>query len=399
MVPIVSGIIVGQGRDVTGRQGFLLSLTYVLGMASTYTFAGIAVAAGGQHVQAAFQQPWIVMLFAALFVLLAFSMFGFFTVQMPAAIQTRVAALSNRQAAGTLGGVFVMGALSALIVTTCVAPALVGALIVIGQSGNILRGGIALFVMGLGMGTPLLVVGASAGKLLPKAGPWMTMVKQLFGALMLAVAAWMLSRILADRFVLVLWALPAFAAAVVLWRGAGALRAGSVPIRLAAAATGLYTVLLVTGAALGGTDPLSPLPQLSASRHELAFRTIKSVTDLDREVAAAHSAGRPVMLDFYADWCVSCKEMAKYTFSDAKVQSALDRAVLLRADVTRNDEEDQALLKRFGIFGPPTIAFYGADGEERRNFRVVGYMKAPDFASLAQLALTASATTARVGSP
>jgi thioredoxin:protein disulfide reductase len=399
MVPIVSGIIVGQGRHVTARQGFVLSLAYVLGMAATYALAGVAVGAGGQQVQAAFQQPWIILLFAALFVVLALSMFGLFTVQMPGAIQTRIAALSNRQAAGTLGGVFVMGALSALIVTTCVAPALVGALIVIGQSGNMLRGGIALFVMGLGMGTPLLVVGASAGRLLPKAGPWMTMVKQLFGALMLVVAAWMLSRIVADRFMLALWAVPAISAAAVLWSGARGLRAGAIPARLAAVAAGVYAVVLLTGAALGGTDPLAPLPQFGASHRELTFRSIKSVADLDREVAAARAAGRPVMLDFYADWCVSCKEMAKYTFTDTKVQAALDRAVLLRADVTRNDAEDQALLKRFNIFGPPTIAFYGADGEERRNFRVVGYMKAPEFASLAQLAFTAASTTARAGSP
>src|SRR6185312_11386845 len=208
MVPIVSGIIIGDGTNLTARRTFSLSLAYVLGMALTYTAAGIAVAAGGQQVQAAFQQPWVIVLFAALFVVLALSMFGLFTLQMPAAIQTRLATMSNRQSAGSYGGVAIMGALSSLIVTTCVGPALVGALLFIGQSGNMLRGGIALFSMAIGMGVPLLVVGASAGKLLPKAGPWMDLVKRLFGALMLAVAAWVLERIVSDRFSLLLWIVP-----------------------------------------------------------------------------------------------------------------------------------------------------------------------------------------------
>ncbi len=382
MVPIVSGLIVGGGRTVTAARGFALSLTYVIGMALTYTAAGIAAAAGGQHVQAALEQPWIVTAFAALFVLLALSMFGMFTLQMPAVIQTRIAGLSNRQTAGTFGGVLVMGALSALIVTTCVAPALVGALVVIGQSGDMARGGLALFVMGLGMGTPLVVVGASAGKLLPKAGAWMDLVKRLFGALMLAVAAWMLVRIVPERLDLLVWAVPALVAAVALWQGASALRGRVLPVRLAAAAAGLYGLVLIAGAALGGTDPLAPLPRLGAPQQTLNFRTIKSVADLQRAVAQAHADDRPVMLDFYADWCVSCKEMEHDTFTNPTVEAELRRAVLLRADVTRNDSDDQALLEHFGIYGPPTIAFYGPNGEERRELRVVGYMKAAEFASV-----------------
>lgn len=401
MVPIISGIIVGDGRGITAGRGFSLSLVYVVGMALTYTVAGIAVAASGAHVQAALEQPWIVAAFAALFVLLALSMFGLFTLQMPAAIQTRLAGVSGRQSAGTFGGVFVMGALSALIVTTCVAPALVGALVVIGQSGDILRGGIALFVMGLGMGTPLLVVGASAGKLLPKAGAWMDVVKRLFGAVMLAVAVWMLARIVPDRLALLLWAIPALAAAAVLWRGAAVVRGGRLAVRLAGSLAGLYALLLVAGASLGGTDPLAPLPVMGGSRHQPAFRTIKSVGDLEREVTAARSDGHPVMLDFYADWCASCKEMEKYTFTDPGVQRVLGRAVLLRADVTRNDADDQALLAHFHIYGPPTIAFYGSDGIERSSYRVVGFMKAHDFASVARLALArpAPSTTARATLP
>ena len=386
MVPILSGIIAGQGAGVTTRRAFFLSLSYVLGMAFTYTLAGIAAAAAGAQIQAVFQQPWIVTVFALLFILLALSMFGLFTIQMPAVIQTRLADASNRQRAGTFGGVAVMGALSALIVTTCVAPALVATLAVIGQSGDVLRGGLALFAMSLGMGAPLLVVGASAGKLLPKAGPWMDTVKRVFGVLFLLVAAWMLGRILPGRMGLLPWAITAFAATWVCLAAISQTRRKWIP-RTIGAVAGLYGVALLAGAAFGGSDPLAPIPQLSGRHAELPFKTIKSVADLDAEIAAARAAGRPVMLDFYADWCVSCKEMEKYTFSEPAVRAALAKAVLLRADVTANDAEDQALLKHFGIFGPPTIAFYGTDGTERRNFRVVGYMKAQEFAPLAAQAM------------
>jgi thiol:disulfide interchange protein DsbD len=386
MVPILSGIIAGHGPRVTTRRAFALSLTYVLGMSVTYTVAGIAFGAAGQQAQAVFQKPWIVIVFAGLFVLLALSMFGLFTIQMPAAVQTRLASLSNRQSAGTFGGVAVMGGLSALIVTTCVAPPLVATLAVIGQSGALARGGAALFVMSLGMGAPLLVVGASAGKLLPKAGAWMDTVKLLFGVLMLGVAAWMLARIVPERSVLLLWAVPAFAAAVVFWRAL--IKSPSVRwiSRTAAVAASLYGVALVAGAVLGATDPLAPVALHSRPSSSLQFHAIKSVDDLRREVADASKAGKPVMLDFYADWCVSCKEMERDTFSDPAVEAALTHTHLLRADVTANDDQDQALLRHFGIFGPPTIAFYGRNGEERRNFRVVGFMKPEQFAAVTRQA-------------
>jgi thioredoxin:protein disulfide reductase len=388
MVPILAGIIAG-GRNMTTARAFSLSLTYVLGMAFTYTLAGVAGAAAGSEVQALFQQWWVLVLFAALFVVLALSMFGIFTVQMPAAVQTRIAALSNQQSAGTFGGVAIMGALSALIVTTCVGPALVGALLVISQTGQMVRGGAALFAMSIGMGTPLLVVGASAGKLLPKAGPWMDTVKRVFGVLMLGVAVWMLARVVPERVALLLWAVPALTLAWLLWREARGGVGTTWALRGAGVAAGAYALLLAAGAALGGTDPLAPIPTHGGSAHELAFRPIKSVADLDQAVAQARSQGRVVMVDFTADWCTSCKEMERYTFSDPIVQRALGGAELLRANVTADDDEDQALLKHFGIIGPPTIAFYGPDGSERPQYRVVGYMKAEPFAEHARAAFQA----------
>lgn len=389
MVPILSGIIVGGGRQVTSGRGFALSLAYVLGMALTYTVAGIACAAAGRQVQAMFEQWWVIALFAAVFVALGLSMLGLFTLQMPAVVQTRIASLSNRQSGGTLGGVSVMGALSALLVTTCVAPALVGALLVISQTGQLGRGGAALFAMAIGMGTPLLVVGASAGKLLPKAGPWMDLTKQVFGVLMLGLAVWLLSRILPERLTVLLWAVPALLLGwILLWqtrRLAGAVWLA----RLAGIAAVFYGLTLTAGAALGATDPLAPIPALAPKSHGLAFRPVRSLADLEREVSAARAANRSVLLDFSADWCTSCKEMERYTFTDPQVQAALSNTVLLRADVTANDADDQALLKHFGIFGPPTIAFYGSDGRERPDYRVVGYMKAQAFAERTRAALHA----------
>jgi thioredoxin:protein disulfide reductase len=389
MVPILSGIIAGSGGNASSGRAFALSLSYVLGMALTYTAAGVAGAALGKEVQALFQQWWVIALFAAVFVAMALSMFGLFTVQMPVAIQSRIANVSNRQSAGTFGGVAVMGALSALIVTTCVGPALVAALLVISQTGHIARGGAALFAMSIGMGTPLLVVGASAGKLLPKAGSWMEFVKKLFGVMMLAVAAWMLARVVPERIALLLWAVPSLALAWLLWFELRSRSAALWALRAAGVAAGLYGVALATGSALGGTDPLSPIPAFAAKTPTLVFRPIKSVADLDRAVAQARAQGQTVLVDFSADWCTSCKEMDRYTFTDPAVQAALRNTLLLRADVTRNDADDQALLRRFGIFGPPTIAFYGSDGRERAAYRVVGYMKAEAFAARVQAALRA----------
>ncbi len=389
MVPILSGIIAGQGDNVTTARAFTLSLTYVLGMAFTNTLAGIAAAAAGQQIQAMFQQTWIIVLFGLLFVVLAISMFGRFTIQMPSAIQTRLTDVSNRQRAGTYGGVAAMGALSALIVTACVAPPLFATLAVIGQGGDVVRGGAALFAMSIGMGAPLMVIGTSAGKLIPRAGAWMDTVKKFFGVLMLGVAAWMFARVVPERWALLLWAVPAGLGAWLLWTEVRGRSFGTLAMRAAGVLLGLWGLALIAGAGLGGTDPLRPLPAMAGEHRGLEFRRVRSLEELDAEVAAARAAGRPVMLDFYADWCVSCKEMEKYTFTEPAVIAALGNAVLLQADVTANTEADQALLKRFGIFGPPTIAFYGPDGGERGNYRVVGFMKAEAFATLAREAVGA----------
>jgi thioredoxin:protein disulfide reductase len=397
MVPILSGLIVGQGSKITTSRAFLLSLTYVLGMALTYTATGALAALAGKQVQAMFQQTWIIVLFAGLFVAMALSMFGLYTVQMPSFIQTRLTEVSNRQEGGKFGSVAIMGVLSALIVTTCVGPALVSVLVVIGQTGDVARGSAALFVMALGMGAPLLVVGSSAGTLLPRAGAWMDSVKRLFGALMLALAAWMLDRIVPSRWSLLLYAIPAIAAAVVLWgfvppRRTGAPGGVRPSVWLARAASVLvaaYGLALLVGSGRGSDDLLHPLTAKSASAiDEPSFISVSSVADLQREVLAASAAHQAVMLDFYADWCTSCKEMQRYTFTDPQVRTALKTVRLLRADVTANNADDQALLHQFQIYGPPTIAFYDAQGKEHHEFRVVGYMKADEFAALLHQALT-----------
>lgn len=384
MIPILSGIIAGQGEQVTPMRGFLLSLSYVMGMALTYTIAGAVFAAAGQQAQAVFQQPWILGLFALLFVGLALAMFGFYELQLPAALQTRLNGVSGKLSGGKVLSTALMGALSSLVVTACVAPPLVAALAVISQTGDVLRGGLALFSLSIGMGAPLLVVGASAGKLLPRAGAWMETVKQVFGVLFLGVAVWMAERILPARVVMVLWAAVAASTLWVFWprRGWRPFGLGTVARGVLVAAAVLWGGALLVGAGFGGTDPLRPFEGTrfgAAAPQALAFQRIRSVAELDRELAAAKAAGRRVMVDFSAEWCVSCKEMEKYTFRDPAVQAALAPYVLLQADVTANNADDQALLQRFAIFGPPTTAFFGPEGRERTEFRLVGFVAAEPF--------------------
>lgn len=392
MVPILSGIIAGQGDNVTAGRGFALSLSYVMGMAVTYTIGGALAASAGSQLQAAFQEPWLLTLFAALFVGMALSMFGMFELQMPAAVQTRLANLSNNQRTGTFVGTAIIGALSALIVTACVAPPLVATLAVIGQSGDVVRGAGALFALSLGMGSPLLVFGASAGKLLPKAGAWMDTVKASFGVMMLGMAIWMMERVLPGSITLLLWALLVFLTGVFLGafeplpETAPAIRRLGKGIGVMAC---IYGALMLVGVTLGGDDPLEPIPRgillagsaQGLSTGHLAFEPVESVAELQVALTSARAAGSPVLFDFSADWCVSCKEMEKYTFPDADVIAALEPFVLLQADVTDNDADDKELLKYFGSFGPPTIAFFDSAGQEQPAYKLVGYVRAEEFAT------------------
>jgi thiol:disulfide interchange protein DsbD len=401
MVPILSGIIAGEGENVSSSRGFALAFTYVMGMALVYTAAGVAAAAAGLQLQATFIQPWVLILFSGLFVFLAFGMFGAFELQMPSVIQSKLATVSGNQKSGTAVGAFVMGALSALVVTACVAPALIAALTVMAQSGDMLRGGTALFAMSMGMGAPLLAVGAAQGKLLPKAGAWMVAVKGAFGFMFIGLAVWMLSRILPGSVTLALWAALVFMMGVFMG-GLTTLTSDSSAVQKLGKGFGLlailYGLLLFLGALTGGSNPLKPLASVNfgngimvAEQKHLEFQRIKTVDDLDREVAAAAAVGKTAMLDFYADWCVSCIEMEEYTFTDEGVQAALANTVLLQADVTANDDQDQELLQRFGVFGPPTIIFFGTDGQQRHGYEVVGFMKAKDFTDHLQQAFAAPA--------
>ncbi|HEX5788163.1 MAG TPA: protein-disulfide reductase DsbD [Woeseiaceae bacterium] len=396
MVPILSGIIAGEGDNVSPARGLGLAFSYVMGMALVYTALGIAAAMAGAQLQAFFNQPWVLALFAGLFIVLALGMFGLYDLQMPNALQTKLASMSSRQKSGTVIGAFVMGALSSLIVTACVAPALIAALSFMAKTGDVVTGGTALFAMSLGMGAPLLAVGAAQGKLLPKAGPWMVAIKGAFGFMFLGLAVYMLSRVLPGEVTMFLWAALAVLAGVfmgglsTLAHEAGATRKLGKGFGLLAI---FYGLVLFLGALAGGTNPLKPLASLDlggagGGEQHLEFTRIKSVADLDRELAAAASAGKSAMLDFYADWCVSCIEMENYTFIEPEVQAALANTVTLQADVTRNDAEDQALLKRFGIFGPPWIIFFDDDGRKREGYDVVGFMNAEDFAAHVRLAVT-----------
>jgi thiol:disulfide interchange protein DsbD len=395
MIPILSSLIIGQGARVTTRRAFLLSLSYVLAMAVTYTLAGVAAALFGKNLQIAFQNPWILGSISVMFVLLALAMFDVYQFQLPAGWQARLNELSNRQSAGTYIGAAVMGFLSALVVGPCVAAPLAGILLYIGMSGDAVLGGISLFVLSLGMGLPLLIIGTSAGRLLPKAGPWMNTIKAVFGVLMLAVAVWFLDRIVPPAVGLLLWAVLLIGTSVYLgafdrmergvsgwsrlWKGAGLL-------------IFIYGALLLVGAASGGSDPLRPLQgslvaaDKSAAARSLEFESIKGVAGLRQAIAAAK--GRPVMLDFYADWCVDCKIMERRTFSDAQVQAALANVTLLRADVTANDAMDQELLKQFGLFGPPALLFFNRSGDELEQFRLVGYIDPTGFLNHIRSALS-----------
>ena len=383
MIPILSGIIVNHGHAVTHARAFLLSLAYVLGMAVTYALVGIAAGLSGTLLSAALQNAWVLGSFALVFVVLAFSMFGFYELQLPSALQSKLSDSAN-QRGGSFAAIALMGALSALIVGPCVAAPLAGALLYIAQTKDAVLGGAALFSMALGMGAPLLLVGLFSRSFLPKAGPWMEAVKKFFGVLLLGTALWLVSPVLPTWLVMFGWALLLIVPAIYLhaldplpanahgwqrfWKGIG-------------------IVLLLGGAAMllgllgGSRDPLQPLGFLrsaSAAPEHVVFERIRTSAELDAKLA---SATKPVLLDFYADWCVSCKEMEKFTFTDPAVVARMKSFTLLQADVTANNEDDKALLKRFGLFGPPGIIFFKG-GQEVNGLRVVGYQPATQFSGV-----------------
>jgi len=393
MVPILSSVIVGAGRPVTRARGLVLAGAYVIGMAITYAVAGVAAGLSGVMLSAALQNPWVLGAFALVFIALALAMFGFYELQLPVALQRRLADASNRFQGGQLAGVFVMGALSALILGPCVAAPLAGALLYIGQSRDAVLGGSALFTMALGMGVPLLAVGASAGALMPKAGPWMETVKRGFGTLLLGMAIYLVSPFLPVSVQMFLWSALLIVTAIYL-RAIDPLPAGAHGFQRFSKGVGILALIAglayLVGALSGGRDILQPLSGLRVTDpgsvpSETPFARVASGAELDDRIRAA--AGRTVMLDFYADWCVSCKEMERYTFSDERVRARFREMALLQADVTANNAEHAALLKRFRLFGPPGIVFFDREGREIQGLRVIGFQPAERFVAVLDQAL------------
>jgi len=387
MVPILSSIIVGEGNASRGK-GFTLALAYSLGMALVYTSLGVAAGLAGEGLAGALQKPWVLLTFGALLVVLALSMFDVYQLQLPSSLQSRLSTTSGRMSGGRFAGVFVMGALSALIVGPCVAGPLAGALLYISQTRNVWTGGWALFSMAAGMSVPLLLTGVSAGSLLPRAGAWMNHVKRVFGLLLLAVAIWMVTPVFPVTVAMLLWGAFAVLCAVFLRvfepvaAGAGLGRYAGKTLGLVLLTAGLFELV---GAASAGHDVLQPLahlrggPLASANAQEgkpQRFERIRTVADLERVLASTNT---PVMLDFYADWCVSCKEMERFTFSEPQVEARMKQVRLLQVDVTANGDDDRALMKKFGLFGPPGIILF-KQGKEVPQSRVIGFMAPEQFA-------------------
>ena len=388
MIPILSGIIIGHGKNLSTQKAFYLSLSYVLASAVTYAVFGVLAGLFGSNLQASFQSPWVITAFSFIFILLALSMFGLYQLQLPSAVQNKLSQLSRHQKHGSLLGSAIMGALSTLIVGPCVAAPLAGVLIYIGQTGDAVLGAFALFSLGLGMGIPLIIIGMSAGRLLPKAGHWMEPIKYLFGVILIALAIWLMERILPDAVVLILWACLLIICAVYL----------KVIDRLPHNASGwqrlfkglgaiffIYGIILILGAASGGSSLLKPLSTFNldqtsvAKKSALAFQKINNLSDLEEALAGAKKNHQTVMLDFYADWCISCKEMDAFTFSDPQVQQAVSDMLLLQIDVTANNDNDREFLKQFSLIGPPAILFFDEQAKELIQHRVIGYMPSHDF--------------------
>jgi thiol:disulfide interchange protein DsbD len=395
MFPILSGIIANRSQHLTKRRGLILALAYVLGMAIAYAIAGIAAGLSGAMLSAALQNAWVLGTFALIFILLAFSMFGFYELQLPSFLQSKLSEEAGHLRGGHLSGVFGMGALSALIVSPCVAAPLAGALLYISQTRDVVLGGSSLFMMALGMGVPLLLLGASAGALLPKSGPWMESIKQFFGVLLLAVAIWLISPVISEVAHMLLWAALLIISAIYLHaidplpERASGFRKFLKGIGVIALLTGIAFLI---GVLSGSRDILQPLSKLSiagAGNNEtvqsaglnqadhLPFQRIKTIAELDEVIQ--QSKNKYIMVDFYADWCISCKEMERFTFTDASVRARLKDVVLLQVDVTAGTPDDAALLKRFKLFGPPGILFLDRQGNEVPNIKIIGYLNKEDF--------------------
>jgi thiol:disulfide interchange protein DsbD len=384
MIPILSSIIVGasQKEKMTASKGFFLSLVYVLSMSVAYTIAGVVAGVFGANLQVALQNPYVLVVFAFIFVALAFSMFGYFEIKLPASIQTKLNKTSEGKEKQGIIGIAIMGFLSALIVGPCVAPPLAGALVYIGQTGDAVLGGMALFVLSLGMGIPLLLIGLGAGKFMPKPGGWMESITRIFGIVMLGVAIWLLDRVLNANIIMFLWSFLLLGTAIYLRIYKHIL------FQLITLIIFLLGVILFTGAISGATNPLNPLEKFTSSTlvesssNKLQYKVIKNIAELEQ---AIKESNKPVMLDFWADWCVACKELENITFKDKDVIAKLQNFTLLKVDVTKNSDEDKAIQKMFGVVGPPTLIFWDKNGKEVNSSKIVGYKNPKDFLDIVNI--------------
>ncbi len=379
MIPILSGIIIGHRRKLTTHKAFYLSSAYVLSMATTYAIAGILVGYLGSTLQVLFQQPWILIASSFIFVVLAFSMFGFYEIQLPTELQNKLNNVTSKITGGSYLSVAIMGSLATLILSPCVTPALVGALAYIAKTGNALLGGLSLFSLGLGMGAPLIAIGTAHGNFLPKAGKWMNAVKNFFGVILLAMAIWILNRILPNHLIMFLWG----CLLIITSMYVGFFESTNKKTHYKHFRRGLgiimliYGILLAVGAGFGNQNPIKPLENLSTVQHEascekLSFTTIKTLDDFKTALAEAKSEHKNILLDFYADWCIACQNMQNDIFPNHYIAPLLKNFILLQANVTRNDQLDIELQKYFKVIAPPTILFFDPNGNEIKNHRIIG---------------------------